>query len=84
MWLDEPAAALGSESEKLAMEALNDYRTKAEHDTHADQIHVIANGVVAEDSTHEELLSLKRIYAELNRTKDDSQIATSIASKAVS
>jgi len=27
MWLDEPTAALGSESEKLAMEALNDYRT---------------------------------------------------------
>jgi ABC-type multidrug transport system fused ATPase/permease subunit len=45
---------------------------------------VIANGVVAEDGTHEELLSLKRIYAELHRTKDDSQIATSIASKAVS
>jgi len=76
--LDEPTAALDSESEKLVMEALEKlmkgrtviaiaHRLSTIRD--ADQIIVIAGGVVAESGTHAELMALGKIYAELHRTQ---------------
>ncbi len=78
--LDEPTAALDSESEKLVIEALERlmkgrtvitiaHRLSTIRD--ADQIIVIAEGVVAESGTHEGLLARGGIYAELHRTQFD-------------
>jgi ABC-type multidrug transport system fused ATPase/permease subunit len=78
--LDEPTAALDSESEKLVIEALERlmkgrtvitiaHRLSTIRD--ADQIIVIADGVVAESGTHEGLLARGGIYAELHRTQFD-------------
>jgi ABC-type multidrug transport system fused ATPase/permease subunit len=78
--LDEPTAALDSESEKLVIDALERlmkgrtvitiaHRLSTIRD--ADQIIVISNGVVAEDGTHDELIALNGIYAELHRTQFD-------------
>jgi len=72
--LDEPTAALDTESEKLVMEALERlmkgrtviiiaHRLSTIRD--ADKIVVLKNGFVAEQGTHEELLALNEIYAEL-------------------
>lgn len=74
--LDEPTAALDTESEKLVMDALEKlmrgrtaiaiaHRLSTIRD--ADKIVVFKNGVVAEQGTHEELLTLGRVYAELHR-----------------
>jgi subfamily B ATP-binding cassette protein MsbA len=76
--LDEPTAALDSESEKLVIDALEKlmegktviaiaHRLSTIRD--ASQIIVIANGVVAEDGTHDQLMTLNGIYAELHRTQ---------------
>jgi len=76
--LDEPTAALDSESEKLVIDALQKlmkgktviaiaHRLSTIRD--ATQIIVIANGVVAEDGTHEQLLARNGIYAELHHTQ---------------
>jgi subfamily B ATP-binding cassette protein MsbA len=76
--LDEPTAALDSESEKLVIDALEKlmkgrtvitiaHRLSTIRD--ADQIIVIAGGVVAESGTHDELIALRKIYAELYRTQ---------------
>jgi ABC-type multidrug transport system fused ATPase/permease subunit len=76
--LDEPTAALDSESEKLVIDALERlmkgrsvitiaHRLSTIRD--ANQIIVISNGVVAENGTHEELMALNGIYAELHRTQ---------------
>ena len=76
--LDEPTAALDSESEKLVIDALEKlmkgrtvitiaHRLSTIRD--ADQIIVIAGGVVAESGTHDELMALGKIHAELHRTQ---------------
>jgi subfamily B ATP-binding cassette protein MsbA len=85
--LDEPTAALDSESEKLVIEALERlmkgrtvvtiaHRLSTIRD--ADQIIVIAGGVVAECGNHDELMALNGIYAGLHRTQFDSTAAKAI------
>ncbi|HME49291.1 ABC transporter ATP-binding protein [Mycobacterium sp.] len=74
--LDEPTAALDSESEELVIEALErlmEGRTviviahRLSTLRNADKIIVIKDGVVAEDGTHKELLALGGVYADLHR-----------------
>ena len=76
--LDEPTAALDTESEKLVIEALERlmkgrtvitiaHRLTTIRD--ADQIIVIAGGVVAENGTHDQLIAMNGIYAGLHRTQ---------------
>jgi ABC-type multidrug transport system ATPase subunit len=78
--LDEPTAALDSESEKLVIEALERlmkgrtvitiaHRLTTIRD--ADKIIVIDGGVVAESGTHDQLMTLNGIYADLHRTQFD-------------
>jgi ABC-type multidrug transport system fused ATPase/permease subunit len=78
--LDEPTAALDSESEKLVIEALERlmkgrtvitiaHRLSTIRD--ADKIIVIDAGKVAESGTHDELMALNAIYAGLHRTQFD-------------
>jgi ABC-type multidrug transport system fused ATPase/permease subunit len=78
--LDEPTAALDSESERLVIDALEKlmkgktviaiaHRLSTIRD--ADQIAVIKGGVVAENGTHDELMAKNGIYAELHRTQFD-------------
>ncbi len=82
--LDEPTAALDSESEKLVIDALERlmkgrtvitiaHRLSTIRD--ANQIIVINNGVVAENGNHEELIALNGIYADLHRTQFDTGTA---------
>jgi subfamily B ATP-binding cassette protein MsbA len=72
--LDEPTAALDTESEKLVMEALERlmagrtviiiaHRLSTIRD--ADKIVVLKGGFVAEQGTHDELVAKGGIYAEL-------------------
>ena len=72
--LDEPTAALDTESERLVMEALQRlmkgrtaitiaHRLSTIRDS--DQIIVLKDGVVAESGTHAELLARKGVYADL-------------------
>jgi subfamily B ATP-binding cassette protein MsbA len=74
--LDEPTAALDTESEKVVMEALERlmhgrtvitiaHRLSTIRD--ADKIIVLKAGVVAEEGTHAELVQLNGVYAELHR-----------------
>jgi ABC-type multidrug transport system fused ATPase/permease subunit len=76
--LDEPTAALDSESEKLVITALERlmkdrtvitiaHRLSTIRD--ANQIIVIRSGIVAEKGTHDELIALNGTYAELYRTQ---------------
>ena len=76
--LDEPTAALDSESEKLVMEGLErlkkgrtvitiTHRLNTIRD--ADTIIVLHEGVVAEQGTHDELLARSGHYAELYWTR---------------
>jgi subfamily B ATP-binding cassette protein MsbA len=74
--LDEPTAALDSESEHLVIEALERLMKGRTVITVAhrlstlrnvDKIIVIKDGVVAEDGTHEQLLALDGVYAQLHR-----------------
>jgi ABC-type multidrug transport system fused ATPase/permease subunit len=82
--LDEPTAALDSESEKLVIEALERlmkgrtvvtiaHRLATIRD--ADKIIVISDGLVAESGTHDELMALNRIYAGLHHAQFDSASA---------
>ncbi len=82
--MDEPTAALDSESEKLVIDALEKlmkgrtvimiaHRLMTIRD--ADQIIVISGGVVAESGPHDELMARNGIYAELHRTQFDSVAA---------
>ena len=91
--LDEPTAALDSESEKLVIDALEKlmkgrtvitiaHRLSTIRD--ADQIIVIAGGVVAESGTHDELMTLGKIYAELHRTQFEDASAKASAQGAQS
>ena len=72
--LDEPTAALDTESERMVIEALERlmkgrtvitiaHRLSTIRD--ADKIIVLDGGVVAEQGTHQELVALGGIYAEL-------------------
>jgi subfamily B ATP-binding cassette protein MsbA len=74
--LDEPTAALDTESESLVMEALERlmkgrtvitiaHRLSTIRD--ADKIVVLKGGVVAEEGSHDELIALDGVYAELYR-----------------
>lgn len=74
--LDEPTAALDTESEKVVMEALERlmkgrtvitiaHRLSTIRD--ADKIVVLKGGLVAEEGTHDELIKRNEIYAELYR-----------------
>ena len=76
--LDEPTAALDTESEKLVMEALQRlmkgrtvltiaHRLSTIRDAH--KILVLKDGVVAEEGTHDELVARNGIYAELYRVQ---------------
>ena len=74
--LDEPTAALDTESERLVIEGLERlmkgrtvimiaHRLTTIRD--ADKIIVLKDGVVAEQGTHDELLAQGGVYAELHR-----------------
>jgi ABC-type multidrug transport system fused ATPase/permease subunit len=78
--LDEPTAALDAESEQLVIEALErlmEGRTvitiahRLSTLRNADKVIVVNDGVVAENGTHEELLALDGIYAQLHRLQYD-------------
>jgi len=78
--LDEPTAALDSESEKLVIDALEKLMKgktviaiahRLSTIRNADQIVVITGGVVAESGTHDELMARNGLYAELHRTQFD-------------
>jgi len=82
--LDEPTAALDTESEKLVMEALERlmkgrtvitiaHRLSTIRDS--DKIIVLKDGVVAEEGTHDELIALGGVYAELYRVQFGEQPA---------
>jgi subfamily B ATP-binding cassette protein MsbA len=81
--LDEPTAALDTESEALVVEALERlmkgrtvitiaHRLSTIRD--ADKIIVLKEGVVAEEGNHHQLVALNGLYAELHRRqyKDES------------
>jgi ABC-type multidrug transport system fused ATPase/permease subunit len=79
--LDEPTAALDTESERLVMEGLSKlmkgrtvitiaHRLSTIRD--ADKIIVLDGGIVAEQGTHDELLEIGGIYAELHRVQYES------------
>jgi subfamily B ATP-binding cassette protein MsbA len=74
--LDEPTAALDTESEQLVIEGLERLmkgRTvimiahRLSTIRGADKIVVLKNGVVAEEGTHDELVAKGGVYAELHR-----------------
>jgi subfamily B ATP-binding cassette protein MsbA len=79
--LDEPTAALDTESERLVMEGLTKlmkgrtvitiaHRLSTIRDSN--KIIVLDRGIVAEQGTHEELLARKGIYSELYRIQIES------------
>jgi ABC-type multidrug transport system fused ATPase/permease subunit len=74
--LDEPTAALDTESEKLVIEALERlmkgrtvitiaHRLSTIRDAH--KIIVLKDGVIVEQGTHDELVATNGVYAELHR-----------------
>ena len=78
--LDEPTAALDTESEKIVMEALERlmqgrtvitiaHRLSTIRDAH--KIVVLKGGVVAEEGTHDELVKRDGVYAELYRIQTE-------------
>ena len=76
MILDEPTAALDTESEHLVIDGLRQLmkgRTvimiahRLSTISEADKIVVLKDGVVAEEGSHGELLALDGVYAELHR-----------------
>ena len=78
--LDEPTAALDAESEHLVIQALERlmagrtvitiaHRLSTLRDAH--KIIVIKDGLVVEDGTHEELLELDGVYAQLHHLQFD-------------
>jgi ABC-type multidrug transport system fused ATPase/permease subunit len=87
--LDEPTAALDTESERLVIEALERlmkgrtvitiaHRLSTIRD--ANKIIVLKGGVVAEQGTHDELVARGGVYAELYRIQFDSKPVASHAS----
>jgi ABC-type multidrug transport system fused ATPase/permease subunit len=89
LMLDEPTAALDTESEMLVIEAMERlmkgrtvitiaHRLSTIRD--ADTIVVLKDGIVAEQGTHRELMSLDGVYAKLHRIQfDTAATATAIA-----
>jgi ATP-binding cassette, subfamily B, bacterial MsbA len=83
--LDEPTAALDSESEKPVVEALERV-TKGKtviaiaHRLgtirKADKIVVISEGAAVEEGSHDELIKRGGIYAELYRAQFETEMAT--------
>jgi subfamily B ATP-binding cassette protein MsbA len=80
--LDEPTAALDTESESLvvrALEKLMKGRTvitiahRLSTIRNSDKIIVLTAGVVAEQGTHDELMNLRGVYAELYRVQFEAQ-----------
>jgi subfamily B ATP-binding cassette protein MsbA len=82
--LDEPTAALDTESERLVIEALERlmkgrtvltiaHRLSTIRD--ADKIIVLKDGVVAEQGNHDQLLALGGVYAELYSVQFDTAAA---------
>lgn len=78
--LDEPTAALDTESEKILMEALERlmkgrtvitiaHRLSTIRDAH--KIIVLRGGIIAEEGTHSELIKRNEFYAELYRIQSD-------------
>jgi ABC-type multidrug transport system fused ATPase/permease subunit len=86
--LDEPTAALDTESERMVIEALERlmkgrtvitiaHRLSTIRD--ANKIIVLKEGVVAEEGTHDELLARGGVYAELYRIQFSAPPATAVA-----
>jgi subfamily B ATP-binding cassette protein MsbA len=80
MILDEPTAALDTESERLVIEGLERLmkgRTvimiahRLSTIANADKIVVLKDGVVAEEGSNDELIALGGVYAELHRVQYD-------------
>ncbi|HET9056976.1 MAG TPA: ABC transporter ATP-binding protein [Chitinophagaceae bacterium] len=76
--LDEPTASLDAESERIVMQALEKLMEGRTVITithrlgtikHADKIVVVKDGMVAEEGTHEELIRMGKVYAELYHTQ---------------
>jgi ABC-type multidrug transport system fused ATPase/permease subunit len=88
--LDEPTAALDTESERAVIEALDRLmrgRTvitiahRLSTIRNCDKILVLKDGVVAEEGTHDELLALGGVYADLYRAQfEPSPVKTSSGS----
>ena len=85
MILDEPTAALDTESEHLVIDALRELmkgRTvimiahRLSTISQADKIVVLKDGVVAEEGSHSELLARKGVYAELHRIQYETAATT--------
>ena len=87
--LDEPTAALDTDSEKLVMEALERlmkgrtvitiaHRLSTIRD--ADKIIVIKGGIIAEEGSHNELMKLNGIYSGLYRIQAGSTPLTDVPS----
>jgi ABC-type multidrug transport system fused ATPase/permease subunit len=83
MILDEPTAALDTESEHLVIEGLErlmEGRTvimiahRLSTLSNADKIVVLKDGVVAEEGSSEELIARGGVYAELHRAQYDSPV----------
>ena len=82
--LDEPTAALDTESERLVIEGLERlmkgrtvitiaHRLSTIRDAH--KIIVLKDGVVHEQGTHDELLKLNGVYAELHHVQFNTPVA---------
>jgi ABC-type multidrug transport system fused ATPase/permease subunit len=91
--LDEPTAALDTESEQLVMEALERLmkgRTvitiahRLSTIRNSDKIVVLKGGVVAEEGTHDELIAKGGVYAELYHIQFDKPPAEARAAAAAS
>ena len=81
--LDEPTAALDAQSEHLVIEALHRLMAGRTVITithrlttlrHADKIIVINDGTVAENGTHDQLMALDGIYAQLHHRQYDKAV----------
>ena len=88
MILDEPTAALDTESERVVMQALERAmkgRTvimiahRLATIANADKIVVLKDGVVAEEGTNDELIARGGVYAELHRIQYQTPAAHSSA-----
>jgi subfamily B ATP-binding cassette protein MsbA len=91
--LDEPTAALDTESEQLVMEALERLMKGRTVITIAhrlstirksDKIVVLKGGVVAEEGTHDELMAKSGVYAELYHIQFDKPPAEAAAAATAS